>query len=34
MRLTLQDQYGKDAIEYLEFDQIENGDTSHIRQLR
>ena len=32
MRLTLQDQYGKDAIEYLEFDQIENGDTSHIRQ--
>ena len=32
MRLTLQDQYGKDAIDFYEFDQIENGDTSHIRQ--
>jgi len=32
MRLTLQDQYGKEAVEYYEFDQIENGDTSHIRQ--
>lgn len=32
MRLTLQDQYGKEAIEYLEFDQVENGDTSLIRQ--
>lgn len=32
MRLTLQDQYGKGAIEYYEFDQIENGDTALIRQ--
>lgn len=32
MRLTLQDQYGKEAIEFYEFDQIENGDTAHIRQ--
>ena len=32
MRLTLQDQYGKEAIEYFEFDQIENGDTALIRQ--
>ncbi|MDA0940161.1 MAG: hypothetical protein O2990_04095 [Bacteroidetes bacterium] len=32
MRLTLQDQYGKEAIEYYEFDQIENGDTALIRQ--
>lgn len=32
MRLTLQDQYGKEAIEYFEFDQIENGDTARIRQ--
>ena len=32
MRLTLQDQYGKDAIDFYEFDQIESGDTSHIRQ--
>ena len=32
MRLTLQDQYGKEAVEYVEFDQIEDGDTTHIRQ--
>ncbi|MDG1674352.1 MAG: hypothetical protein P8H88_02805 [Flavobacteriales bacterium] len=32
MRLTLQDQYGKEAIEYYEFDQIENGDTALMRQ--
>lgn len=32
MRLTLQDQYGKEAVEFYEFDQIENGDTAHIRQ--
>lgn len=32
MRLTLQDQYGKEAIEYFEFDQVEAGDTAHIRQ--
>ena len=32
MRLTLQDQYGKEAIEWVEFDQVENGDTAHIRQ--
>lgn len=32
MRLTLQDQYGKDAIEYLSFDQVEDGDTSLVRQ--
>lgn len=32
MRLTLQDQYGKGAVDYFEFDQVEAGDTSHIRQ--
>ena len=32
MRLTLQDQYGKDAVEYLEFDQVQDGDTAHICQ--
>ena len=32
MRLTLQDQYGKDAVVYQEFDQVEDGDTTHVRQ--
>ncbi|MEC7693472.1 MAG: hypothetical protein VX446_03715 [Bacteroidota bacterium] len=32
MRLTLQDQYGKDAIEYFDFNQVEDGDTARIRQ--
>lgn len=32
MRLTLQDQYGKDAIEYYDFTQVEEGDTARIRQ--
>ena len=32
MRLTLQDQYGKEAIEYFDFNQVEDGDTARIRQ--
>lgn len=32
MKLSLQDQYGKDALMYHEFDQIEGSDTTHIRQ--
>ena len=32
MRLSLQDQYGRDAIEWHEFDQVDEGDTALIRQ--
>jgi len=32
MRLSLQDQYGKDALAFNEFDQLVDGDTSNIRQ--
>ena len=32
MRLSLQDQYGKDALAFNEFDQLVDGDTANIRQ--
>jgi len=32
MKLSLQDQYGKDALAFNEFDQLVNGDTVNIRQ--